>query len=62
MNEKLTWRLSEVIAFLECKLQDNTATEDEALMYENYVWNNKINRVTYKSLVAQMREEYMEGY
>ncbi|MNG39618.1 hypothetical protein D3C84_1277830 [compost metagenome] len=59
MTEKLTWRLSEVIAFLESKLQDNTATEDETLMYENYVWNNKINRVVYKSLVVQMREEYL---
>jgi hypothetical protein len=58
--EKVKFRTSEVIAYLEEKLLSNMATEDETILYEEYQWNNKLdkNNYTYKQLLAEMRKEY----
>jgi hypothetical protein len=49
-----------VIAYLEEKILSNMATEDELEMYQDYKWNNKLNKnnYTYKKLIAEMREWY----
>jgi hypothetical protein len=57
---KNKWRKSEVISFLEYKLQENLASEDEIEMYENYKWFGKLNKnnYTYRSLLKEMNDEY----
>jgi competence protein ComGF len=58
--EKLHFRKSEVIAYLEEKILSNMATEDELEMYQDYKWDRKLNKnnYTYKKLIAEMREWY----
>jgi hypothetical protein len=58
--EKLHFRKSEVIAYLEEKILSNMATEDELEMYQDYKWNKKLNKnnYTYKKLIREMREWY----
>jgi hypothetical protein len=57
---KNTFRKDEVISFLEMKVLENTATTDETLLYEEYVWNGKLrkNNYTYKKLISQMTNIY----
>lgn len=61
---KLTWRKSEVIAYLEEKIQMGVATEEEEVIYQDYKWDNKIDRNTYawKCLIREMRELYSEKF
>jgi hypothetical protein len=58
--EKLRFRKSEVIAYLEDKILSNMATEDELEMYQDYKWNNTIDKTnyTYKKLIREMRKLY----
>lgn len=57
--EKLHFGLEEVVSFLEMKMIDNTATQDEQELYEFYVWNGRLkNNYTRKKLVAQMKRIY----
>jgi hypothetical protein len=56
--EKLKFRTSEVIAYLEEKLLSNMATEDETVLYEDFQWSNKLDKTnyTYKMLVRELRK------
>lgn len=57
---KVQFRKSEIISFLEEKIHDGLASEDEEQLYEEYQWNNKLdkNNYTYKQLVFEMRQNY----
>jgi hypothetical protein len=57
---KNTFRKEEVISFLEVKILENTATTDEVLLYEEYVWNGKLrkNNYTYKKVIKQLTNMY----
>lgn len=51
---------SDLIAFLEDKIEMNTATQEEMDFYITYKWDNVLEiNYTYKSLIKQMKEEYM---
>jgi hypothetical protein len=55
------WRASEVLAFLETKIKDDSATRKEVELYENVRWfDEKLTNTNYvvKSLVKQMNKEY----
>lgn len=56
--EKVKFRTSEVLGYLEEKISDNVATVDELELYEDYQWNGKLskNNYTYKSLLSEMRK------
>lgn len=56
--EKVKFRTSEVLSYLEEKINDNVATVDELELYEDYQWNGKLskNNYTYKSLLSEMRK------
>lgn len=57
---KVKWELDDVIGYLEDKILSESATNREIRMYENYKWNNKINKNsnTYKKLINEMMIEY----
>jgi hypothetical protein len=60
--EKLRFRKSEVIAYVEDMILSNMASEDELNWYEEFIWNNKFNKnYTYKLIVKKMSREY-KGY
>ncbi|MNF61161.1 hypothetical protein D3C84_427970 [compost metagenome] len=62
--KKLNWRTSEVIAYLEDKIQMGIATEEEEIIYQGYKWDNKVNRNTYawKCVIREMKDLYEEKY
>ncbi|AZV43707.1 hypothetical protein BAOM_3098 [Peribacillus asahii] len=49
---------SEVIAYLEWKIGNNLETDEEMRVYEDYKWNGKFSRNTYKQLLKEMYKEY----
>ena len=53
-----------MIAYLEEKIQMGVATEEEEVIYQDYKWDNKIDRNTYawKCLIREMRELYSEKF
>jgi hypothetical protein len=57
---KVQFRKSEVISYLEEKIHDGLANEDEEQLYEEYQWNNKLNKnnYTYKQLIDEMKKSY----
>jgi hypothetical protein len=55
------WRASEVLAFLETKIKEDTATRKESELYENVRWfDEKLTSTNYvvKSLLKQMNKQY----
>lgn len=60
--DRINWRKSEVLAFLETILQDGTASDKQEEMYIEFQWTGKIDKVkylsTYKQTVAQMKREF----
>lgn len=57
--DKLHFSKEDVIGFLETKLLDNTASQEEQELYEQYVWNGKLeNNYTRKILISQMKRIY----
>jgi hypothetical protein len=61
--EKIKFNTSEVYNFLEEKVILNLVTEEELVLYEEYIWNSKIDKnYTYKCLIREMRELYNERY
>jgi hypothetical protein len=61
--EKLHFSKSEVIAFLEEMIEIGMATEDEQLLYENYIWNGKLERSnTYKKVLKKMKKFLNEAF
>jgi len=57
---KNKWLKSEVISYLEEKILEDKATDDEMEFYEEYIWFGKFNRKsdTYKRLLREMNKEY----
>lgn len=62
--EKLKFRKSEVIAFVEDLIQSNAATDEQEEFYEEFQWSGKLNKnnYTYKFTIAQMRKLWNEQY
>lgn len=61
--ERNTFRLSEVISFLEMKLLENTATYDEEQLYVDYNWDGRLKKgYTYKKLINEMKEIHENGF
>jgi hypothetical protein len=58
------FRTSEIISYLEEKLNDNMATEEEEQLYSDYKWSGKVNKNTYawKNLIMEMRDINDNGY
>jgi hypothetical protein len=58
------FRTSEIISYLEEKLADNMATEDEEQLYSDYKWSGKVNKNTYgwRNLIMEMRDINDNGY
>jgi hypothetical protein len=56
--EKLKFSECEVQSYLEDKIMDNTATEDEQNLYQNFLLFGKLHKMnhTWQGLVNQMRE------
>jgi hypothetical protein len=55
--EKLHFSKSEVTSFLEEMIEIGMATEDEQLLYENYIWDGKLERnSTYKKVLRKMKK------
>lgn len=51
---------SDFIAFLEDKIEMNTATQDEMDLYTTYKWDNILEvNYTYKKLIKEMKNDYM---
>jgi arsenate reductase-like glutaredoxin family protein len=57
---KNKWLKSEVISYLEEKILEDKATDEEMEFYEKYIWFGKFNRKsdTYKRLLREMKEEW----
>lgn len=58
-----SWAESEVIAFVEVKIMDNIADTDEVELYEEFIWNDIIDKksCTYKWLVHELNTYYKTG-
>jgi hypothetical protein len=56
------WKQSEVISFVEYKIINETATTEEIEMYEDYRWNEKLDKIKYtyviKKLIVDMNKEF----
>mgnify|MGYP005750563679 CR=1 FL=1 len=58
-EDKLTWRKSEVLAYLEELVLTGEATDAESVLLENYHWTGKLNKNnTYKMIIRKMRKEW----
>lgn len=61
--QKVRFLKSEVASFLEEKVLDNIATQEELELYEGLRWNGKLEmNYIYKKLVRQMRKIYHNGF
>jgi hypothetical protein len=61
--EKLHFTKSEVIAFLEELHEIGMATEDEQILYENYIWDGELVRNnTYKKVLKKMKKFLNEEF
>lgn len=60
--EKLHWTVEEVVAFLEDLINSEEASDMEIEMYQDYIWNQKFNKIkyfnTYKLVLRKMRRVY----
>ena len=54
------WNFNEVMSFLEYKILENRASENELLFYEEYIWFGEINKNcgTYLRLIKEMKKEW----
>jgi hypothetical protein len=62
--DKLKFSECEVLSYLEEKILDNIATEDEIKLYQDYLLFGELKKFncTYKQLVLQMRELFEHTY
>jgi hypothetical protein len=61
--EKLHFTKSEVIAFLEEMIEIGMATEDEQTLYENYIWDGKLERTyVHKKVLKKMKKFLNEEF
>lgn len=53
-------KYEEVIGFLELKILENRASDEELEFYENYLWFGKLNKKssTYKKLLNELKQEW----
>lgn len=61
MLEKVSFRTSDVIAYLEEKIAMGLATQAEDDLYSEYKWSDKVNKKDYafKRLLREMRNTYL---
>ncbi|MGK4040925.1 hypothetical protein AB0Y20_01390 [Heyndrickxia oleronia] len=55
MKTTLRFRKSEVIAYIEDKIQHGEANNDEMELYADFKWGNKLNVHTLKKLDKEMK-------
>jgi hypothetical protein len=61
--EKLHFTKSEVTSFLEEMIEIGMATEDEQLLYENYIWDGELVRNNiYKKVLKKMKKFLNEEF
>jgi hypothetical protein len=50
----------EVIGFLELKILEDRASDEELGFYENYIWFGKLDKMssTYKKLLNELKREW----
>jgi len=50
----------EVIGFLELKILEDRASDEELEFYENYLWFGKLDKMssTYKKLLNELKREW----
>jgi hypothetical protein len=61
--EKLHFTKSEVTSFLEEMIEIGMATEDEQLLYENYIWDGElVKNNTYKKVLKKMKKFLNEEF
>lgn len=54
------WNFNEVMSFLEYKILENRASENELLFYEEYIWFGEVDKKssTYHKLIKEMKKEW----
>jgi hypothetical protein len=61
--EKLHFTKNEVVSFLEEMIEIGMATEDEQLLYENYIWDGELVRNNiYKKVLKKMKKFLNEEF
>jgi hypothetical protein len=61
--EKIHFCEEEVIGYLENKILDQAADQDELELYQDFKWNGKFEKnYTYKKVIHSMRELYNERF
>lgn len=60
--ERLHFKTEDVIGFLEWLISNDMASVDELEMYEDWKWDDKLDRnkhfYTYKRLLKKLKREY----
>ncbi|MBE2919381.1 hypothetical protein HPK02_10960 [Anoxybacillus flavithermus] len=53
-------KYEEVIGFLELKILEDRASDEELEFYENYLWFGKLDKMsgTYKKLLNELKREW----
>lgn len=53
-------KYEEVIGFLELKILEDRASDEELKFYENYLWFGKLDKMsgTYKKLLNELKREW----
>jgi hypothetical protein len=61
---KVQFRKSEVVAYLEDLILQDIATQDEEDLYVNYKWSGKLDKTnyTYKEVLIDMKRLWNEKY
>jgi hypothetical protein len=63
MMERNSIRKSEVLSFLEWKIINNVATNEEEQLYIDFKWNGEIEKNdTYKQIIKQYKELHNEKF
>lgn len=56
---KLTWRLEEIVSYLEERVSDGTATNKECEIYEDYCWTGKlVKNESLRTVIKRMNKEW----
>jgi hypothetical protein len=64
MLEKVSFRTSDVIAYLEEKIATGLANQAEDNLYTNYKWDGKVDKKdnAFKRLLREMRDTYLNKF
>jgi hypothetical protein len=61
--EKLHFKTSEVISFIEDLINDGAATDEQEELYVDYKWEGKLKKnYTYKVTLKQMKRIINNGF